>query len=138
MLTLKGKKMTSLVYGLLFASILSSQTAHHVDADRPRFPPDYVDQMILQKIETHENELVQKIDMSSMCQQVQQMMNEGIKRKKFGQIKVYDFLRYHDKEYQLNHPLLVCPEIKRKFQIYSTQRLNNFSTDIEIEITTNQ
>lgn len=68
--------MTSLVYGLLFASILSSQTAHHVDTDRPRFPPDYVDQMILQKIETHENELAQKIDMSSLCQQVQQMMNE--------------------------------------------------------------
>jgi hypothetical protein len=127
--------MTSLVYGLLFASILSSSPTSF-PSDRPSLPPDYVDKLILERIENHENELVKKININSLCQQVQQMINDGIKRKKFGDINVYDFLRYHDREYKLIHPLLICHEINHKFEIFSTQRKNNFCTEIEIAITT--
>lgn len=126
--------MTSLVYGLLFASVLSSNASSYPNY-QPQHDDKLVEKILLERIEKHENELVSKIDINSLCQEVQSIIDKGIKRKTFTQLKEWDYLRLFDHEYTLHHKNIVCPNIERdKFEVIITQKITDklVGTDVDL------
>lgn len=134
--------MTSLIYGLLFASVISSPSNSCSTLEERKLEriSNEVDKLLVERAQKHENQLVEKINIPSLCNEIQHMMEQGIKRKHFSEINhLWDYMRSMDQEARLHHPKIECPGIPREsFDVITIQKLANskgfIGTNIDLEV----